>query len=132
MTQRNQLTDEFIKNIKPKNKPFELMDETGLFLRVTPLGTKTWYFAIPINKKWFKLYMGGYPDLNLGEAREFKNVNYEKMRKDKGIIITDELISNVEKFQLSISDYEVDTSRIRRIYDRKGTVSIKDLISNEQ
>ncbi|QJD29825.1 Arm DNA-binding domain-containing protein [Methylococcus geothermalis] len=36
------LTDTAIKRIKPREKPFKLSDEKGLYLEVTPAGGRYW------------------------------------------------------------------------------------------
>jgi hypothetical protein len=33
-----------VKNAKPKDKPYKLSDEKGLYLLVTPSGGKLWRF----------------------------------------------------------------------------------------
>jgi len=36
------LTDPAIRNAKPKNKPYRLSDERGLYIEITPSGGKLW------------------------------------------------------------------------------------------
>lgn len=64
------LTNTAIKNAKPKDKPYKLMDENGLFLLVKPNGSKLWRFRYGFNGKEKLLSLGGYPETSLSEARE--------------------------------------------------------------
>jgi len=64
------LTDTGVKNAKPKDKPYKLMDERGLFLLVNPNGSKLWRFRYRFNDKEKLLSLGSYPDTGLGDARE--------------------------------------------------------------
>ena len=45
------LTDTGIRNAKPKDRPYKLMDERGLFLLVNPNGSKLWRFRYRFNDK---------------------------------------------------------------------------------
>jgi integrase len=64
------LTDKAVKNIKPQDRPFKLMDERGLFLLVNPNGSKLWRFRYRFNDKEKLLGLGSYPDTGLADARE--------------------------------------------------------------
>ncbi len=43
------LTDAFVKAAKPQDKNYELNDERGLTLEVTPQGAKRWRFRFQLN-----------------------------------------------------------------------------------
>ncbi len=64
------LTDPAIRNAKPKDKPFKLYDEDGLFLLVTPTGGKWWRFRYQYDDKAKLLSLGVYPEVGLKEARD--------------------------------------------------------------
>lgn len=64
------LSDLQCKNAKPKDKPFKIADERGLFLQVMPNGSKWWRFSYRFDLKQKTLSMGTYPDTGLREARE--------------------------------------------------------------
>jgi integrase len=64
------LTDTAIKNAKPTGKPRKLFDERGLFLLVTPAGSKWWRFKYHFGGKEKMLSMGTYPDVPLKSARD--------------------------------------------------------------
>ncbi len=63
------LTDTTIRAIKPLAKPQKVADGGGLYLFVTPGGTKAWRLAYRYNGKQKSLGLGIYPVVTLGEAR---------------------------------------------------------------
>jgi len=63
------LSDIKIRNSKPKEKPFKLFDEGGLFLYVTPSGGKLWRLKYRYGEKEKLLALGSYPAITLYDAR---------------------------------------------------------------
>lgn len=63
------LSDTAIRNAKPKDKPFKMMDAGGLFLSIQPNGKKWWRFRYKIDGKEKLLSLGVYPDVGLKAAR---------------------------------------------------------------
>jgi hypothetical protein len=63
------LTDTGVRAIKPSAKPQKIADGGGLYLFVTPNGTKAWRLAYRYNGKQKSLSLGLYPVVTLGEAR---------------------------------------------------------------
>ena len=63
------LTDTAIRRAKSAERDWKLADEKGLYLLVTPAGSKLWRLKYRINGKERKLALGQYPDLGLKEAR---------------------------------------------------------------
>src|SRR5262245_8898973 len=63
------LTDTSVRAIKPLAKPQKFADGGGLYLFVTPNGTKAWRLAYRYNGKEKYLSLGLYPVVTLGEAR---------------------------------------------------------------
>lgn len=63
------LVDMTIKNAKGKDKAYKLADGAGLFLYVTPGGSRLWRFKYRFGGKEKLLSFGSYPDLSLVEAR---------------------------------------------------------------
>ena len=74
------LTDTAIRNAKPKDKPYKLSDEKGLYLLVNKAG-KYFRYDYRFNKKRKTLALGVYPDVSLKEARE-KNNEARKLLQD--------------------------------------------------
>ncbi|MBP6188736.1 MAG: integrase arm-type DNA-binding domain-containing protein [Azonexus sp.] len=63
------LTDTTIRTAKPTEKPYKLADEKGLFLLVSPNGSKWWRLKFRIDGKEKLLSLGVYPDTSLKKAR---------------------------------------------------------------
>ncbi|OWW19197.1 tyrosine-type recombinase/integrase [Noviherbaspirillum denitrificans] len=64
------LTDTAIRNAKPKEKPYKLSDERGLFMLVHSNGGRYWRFKYRFGGKEKLLALGVYPDVPLKDARE--------------------------------------------------------------
>jgi integrase len=63
------LQDIETRRAKPKNKPYKLSDERGLYLLVMPSGGKLWRFNYRIEGRQKTLALGKYPDVSLAQAR---------------------------------------------------------------
>lgn len=64
------LYDTTIKDAKPGEKPVKLFDERGLYLLVTPTGSRLWRFKYRFDGKEKLLALGSYPDVSLADARK--------------------------------------------------------------
>lgn len=64
------LTDPKVRTAKSKAKAFKLADEKGLFLYVTPSGSKYWRLKYRYQGKEKLLALGVYPDVSLALARD--------------------------------------------------------------
>jgi integrase len=64
------LTEPKIKAARPKEKPYKLFDERGLYLLVPPSGARLWRLKYRLNGKEKLLAIGAYPDVPLKRARE--------------------------------------------------------------
>lgn len=64
------LTDAQVRNAKPTDRPQKISDGGGLYLLVTPSGTKLWRLAYQFVGKQKTLSLGAYPTVSLSEARE--------------------------------------------------------------
>ncbi|MEW6000529.1 MAG: Arm DNA-binding domain-containing protein [Pseudomonadota bacterium] len=71
------LTDTRLRALKPKDKPYKVTDERGLYVEVTPTGGKLWRFRYRIGGAQKKLCIGSYPEISLKQARD---VAYEARR----------------------------------------------------
>jgi len=67
------LTDTKIKALKPKDKPYKIGDSNGLFIYVTPTGSKRWRQKYRINGREKLLTHGEYPFVTLQEARGLRD-----------------------------------------------------------
>ncbi|MGH8113330.1 MAG: tyrosine-type recombinase/integrase [Rhodanobacteraceae bacterium] len=61
-----------VKNSRPRGQLYKLADERGLYLEVTPTGSKRWRlrYRRPGTRKENTLSLGIYPDVSLRKARE--------------------------------------------------------------
>ena len=63
------LTDLAVKNAKPIDKTRRLYDAGGLYLEVSPVGSKLWRFKYRYDRREKRLSFGKYPDVSLKDAR---------------------------------------------------------------
>jgi integrase len=66
------LTDTKIRNLKAKTKPYKVSDFEGLYVLVTPAGSKLWNLKYRLDGKERKLSLGAYPAISLAQARSAK------------------------------------------------------------
>lgn len=69
------LTDQACKNAKPKEKTYRLFDGGGLYLEVTPKGSRLWRLKYRYLDREKKLSIGPYPLISLAEARQCREKN---------------------------------------------------------
>jgi hypothetical protein len=63
------LTDLRVQAVKPIDKPQKVRDGNGLYLYVSPTGTKSWRIDYAFTGKRFTHTLGKYPQLTLAGAR---------------------------------------------------------------
>ncbi|MFT4058450.1 MAG: Arm DNA-binding domain-containing protein [Legionella sp.] len=63
------LTVTQIKNAKPKEKAYKLADEQGLYLLITPNGSKLWKLKYRFEGIEKKLSFGSFPEVTLADVR---------------------------------------------------------------
>jgi integrase len=64
------LSEARIRSAKPRERPYKLYDERGLFLLVTPTGGRLWRLRYRIGNLEKLISLGAYPDVPLKRARE--------------------------------------------------------------
>ncbi len=64
------LSDAKVRNAKPKSRPYKVSDGEGLFLLVTPSGSKYWRLKYFFGGKEKLLALGVYPEVSLADARD--------------------------------------------------------------
>ncbi|MES2901579.1 MAG: integrase arm-type DNA-binding domain-containing protein [Pseudomonadota bacterium] len=68
---KSPLTDMQVKNAKPREKPYKLFDGNGLYLDVSPSGSRIWRLKFrQADGKENRLTFGPYPEITLQHARE--------------------------------------------------------------
>lgn len=73
------LSDTKIKKAKPQDKAYTLFDGGGLFLLVTPSGSKLWRLKYRFQKNGKLLALGQYPDVTLSDAREARHTARQQL-----------------------------------------------------
>jgi integrase len=64
------LTELVVRNAKPQQKPYRLFDSHGLYVEVTPSGSRLWRLKYRYAGKEKRLSFGVHPEVTLKEARE--------------------------------------------------------------
>jgi integrase len=64
------LSEARIRASGPKDRPYKVFDERGLFMLVTPSGGRLWRFRYRLGGVEKLLTLGAYPDVSLKRARE--------------------------------------------------------------
>ena len=64
------LSEVKIRNAKPRENEYKLLDGNGLFLLVAPSGGKLWRLRYQFEKMEKKLLPGTYPEISLLDARQ--------------------------------------------------------------
>lgn len=73
------LSDTAIRQAKPRDKPYKLADEGGLFLLVQHTGSKLWRLKYRYQGKEKLLALGKYPDVGLAAARKLRDAARERL-----------------------------------------------------
>ncbi|OHB54679.1 MAG: hypothetical protein A2Y12_19155 [Planctomycetes bacterium GWF2_42_9] len=63
-------TDPYIRNLKPKDKMYQVRESDGYGVRVLPSGLRIFIFVYTIAGKRRQMNLGDYPDVTLAKARE--------------------------------------------------------------
>lgn len=67
------LTDREVRNAKPADKSVKLTDGGGLYLEVTPSGSKRWRYRFRLAGKENVFAIGTYPQVSLADARKARD-----------------------------------------------------------
>ena len=73
------LTDIKIRSAKPGDKAYKLFDSGGLYLEVSPGGSKYWRWKYRFGGKEKRLAFGVYPDVSLKAAREKRDIGRKQI-----------------------------------------------------
>lgn len=71
--QTNKLSATAVKMVKPKDKTFKMTDGGGLYLEISPTGSKYWRLKYRHAGKEKRLAIGVYPEITLVAAREARD-----------------------------------------------------------
>lgn len=127
------LTDTQIRQAKPRDKAYRLSDARGMYLEVTPAGSKCWRLKYRFAGKEKRLSMGMYPRVTLKDARKACDVAKDQLeqgidpsqaKKAKKVELATEQANNFEMIALewhkqqSIKWSESYTSKVLRAIQR--------------
>ena len=100
------LADIQVRNAKKKDRPYRLADGGGLYLEVTPIGSKLWRMKFrQANGKEGRLSFGAYPAVTLVEARAKRD--QARINLAKGIDPAQaKRIENAAKTALAVNTFE--------------------------
>lgn len=76
------LTDKSIKNLEIKDKSYKMADGGGLYLLISPNGSKYWRLKYRIAGKEKTLAIGIYPQISLKEAREKREIAKKDLKNN--------------------------------------------------
>ena len=82
MRYRQMLTVTATNNAKPKDKPYKLTDEKGLYLFIQSSGSKLWRFDYRFGGKRKTLALGSFPDVSLSDARDRRDAARKLLAND--------------------------------------------------
>lgn len=74
------LTDLKCRLAKPRDRPYKIADERGLYLYVLPSGARSWRMKYRFADKEKRLTFGLYPEVSLTEARERRDAARRMVR----------------------------------------------------
>ena len=79
------LTDAHCRNANcpPDKKRYRLTDAAGLYLEVSPAGSKRWFWKTYADGKESRMALGSYPDVGLTAARKGRDA--AKLQKSQGV-----------------------------------------------
>ena len=62
-------TEKYLKSLKPQDKRYDVKEDSGLILRVSKDGSKTFSYVFKFDGKTKRVTIGTYPTLSLADAR---------------------------------------------------------------
>jgi hypothetical protein len=101
------LTDLVIRSAKPKEKSYKMGDFAGLYLEVSPSGSKLWRLKYRILGKEKRLALGSYPMVTLAEAREARDVARKMIASGK-----DPVAAKREQKRLALLDAQNSFAKV--------------------
>ncbi|WP_038910093.1 tyrosine-type recombinase/integrase [Dickeya dadantii] len=98
------LTDVVARTAKPREKAYKLADAHGLYLLVSPNGSKRWYLKYRFDGKESRIAFGAYPLISLAKAREKRNE--VRLLLSEGIHPTEKREEEKEQAQDALNTFE--------------------------
>ncbi|MBE0470364.1 MAG: tyrosine-type recombinase/integrase [Methyloprofundus sp.] len=111
-------TDTWIKKLKASEKPITKSDMAckGLYIKITPAGSKKWLYRYHVGKQSKWLTLGDYPATSLAQARA-KVLEQEKL-KQSGIDPIEERkqVKAVQQQQAQIESTRISFSQVAKLW----------------
>lgn len=109
-----------IAALHPLDKSYRKADEKGLYLEITPRGSKLWYFKYRIGGKEKRLALGAYPETTLTDARSKRDA-YRKQVQEGIDPVRERRLERLEReVNAGHTFAEVATDYIRVKYQSEG------------
>lgn len=67
------MSDTKIRSFKPRDKPYKVGDFDGLYMTVTPNGSRLWHMKYRVMGREKRLSFGAYPAVSLARARQLRD-----------------------------------------------------------
>jgi integrase len=80
---RMPLSDRQIRSIKAREKAFRLADEKGLYLEISPSGSKLWRWKYRFAGREKREAFGAFPEVSLSEARRRRDEGRSLLAQDR-------------------------------------------------
>lgn len=105
-----QIKDTHLDNLEPEAKEYRIPCDTGLYLRVSPTGKKSWQvrFKDEVGKwKWHSI--GSYPQLSLVSAKLEASTIFLKLQQNEKVLTKKEIeLQKIEEQQLNLKSLMYD------------------------
>lgn len=82
------LTDMQVRRLLPTGKSYKVSDSGGLYLQVSPSGSKLWRMKYRYGGKEKLLSFGGYPAVSLSDARRARDDAKQELREGRDPSLT--------------------------------------------
>lgn len=138
------LNDTKIRSLKPSSRPFKVSDSHGMYLLVSPGGSRHWYLKYRICGKESRISLGAYPTVSLSAARQKReeirrmlaqNINPAQQRAvERGLQTPEKMFKTValawhksnKKLSKSTADRQLATMN-NHIFPVIGHLSVTEL-----
>lgn len=118
------LTETLIESLHPKEKAYKVADGGGMYIYVSPSGSKSWRIDYRYERKAKTFTLGLYPIISLTEAR--KGLLELKKKIKQGIDPSE------EKKHIAIERHINKTIEIKKIEIDETIIKVENLVNKMQ
>lgn len=144
---RKVASDALLRAAKPKDKPYKVAVGEGLYLEVTPTGSKLWRWKYRIDGKENRFSMGSYPELSFKDARDqmaaarklvkqgLHPAKQQQLKRAKAVLEQSNTVEAVAKEWLALKEWEAVTRARRQnmlervVFPTIGKLPVNDITS---